>query len=42
MDDYLFNSNVKDSRVVSEKTHYLEAFNYSVCEILPDIITAML
>ncbi|KAI1151374.1 hypothetical protein F4825DRAFT_462610 [Nemania diffusa] len=40
MDDYLFNSNVKDSRVVSEKTHYLEAFNYSdssfdSCEIHP-------
>ncbi|TGJ84275.1 hypothetical protein E0Z10_g4476 [Xylaria hypoxylon] len=29
MDDYLFDSNVKACTVVSEKTHYLELFNYS-------------
>ncbi|KAI1365175.1 hypothetical protein F5Y08DRAFT_187796 [Xylaria arbuscula] len=29
MDDYLFESNVRGCRVVAEKTHYLEIFNYS-------------
>ncbi|KAI0914477.1 hypothetical protein F4824DRAFT_472126 [Ustulina deusta] len=29
MDDYLFNSNVEACKVVTEKTHYLEIFNYS-------------
>ncbi|KAI1122952.1 hypothetical protein F5Y10DRAFT_252924 [Nemania abortiva] len=40
MDDYLFDTNVGACRVVPEKTHYLEAFNYSdesfnSCEIHP-------
>ncbi|TRX91771.1 hypothetical protein FHL15_007324 [Xylaria flabelliformis] len=29
MDDYLFDANVRGCRVVLEKTHYLEIFNYS-------------
>ncbi|KAI1179990.1 hypothetical protein F4777DRAFT_356362 [Nemania sp. FL0916] len=29
MDDYLFDSNVDSCKVVYEKTHYLEIFNYS-------------
>ncbi|GAP87538.1 putative Mg2+ transporter -like Zinc transport protein [Rosellinia necatrix] len=29
MDDYLFDSNVNACKVVHEKTHYLEIFNYS-------------
>jgi hypothetical protein len=35
MDDYLFDSNVERCKVVFEKTHYLEIFNYSVRMILP-------
>ncbi|KAI0096335.1 hypothetical protein GGR51DRAFT_32538 [Nemania sp. FL0031] len=40
MDDYLFDTNVEGCRVVPEKTHYFEAFNYSdesfnSCEIHP-------
>ncbi|RYC63258.1 hypothetical protein CHU98_g2944 [Xylaria longipes] len=29
MDDYLFDGNVRNCKVVLEKTHYLEIFNYS-------------
>ncbi|KAI3337470.1 hypothetical protein HD806DRAFT_40700 [Xylariaceae sp. AK1471] len=29
MDDYLFDSNVDNCKVVTERTHYLEIFNYS-------------